>query len=211
MVGNRKPLLRSVDSGNDTHGRYMSGTPMKSIWASRAVPILARVSSTMLSALICHDSSRSGQVVKITPLRRSTPCGVSCICCAAPRAGRWRSENCAERELRAAAGRIAAARAAHLHQRIAVVDVAVGCHRAVAPIELRLVGMDHPLALAHLDVALERRLAGVLRDFGVHRIRGHLDLAVRRGVDACCAAAGGGGRQQCCHTGAARRRRRCAL
>ena len=96
MVGNRKPLLRSCDSGKETQGRYSSGTPMKSICASRAVPILLWVSSTMLSALMYQLSSRSGQVVKVTPLSVSTPCGVSCICCAAPRAGRWRSANSAD-------------------------------------------------------------------------------------------------------------------
>ena len=50
MVGNRKPLLRSLLSGNDTHGRYMSGTPMKSICG------IARGAD--LGARIEHDAAR---------------------------------------------------------------------------------------------------------------------------------------------------------
>ena len=98
MLGNRKPLLRSVPSGNDIHGRYSSGTPMKSTCASRPVPILLRVSRTMLCALIFQLSSLSGQVVKVTPLRLMTPCGVSFSSCAEPRPARCRSSNWAWRK-----------------------------------------------------------------------------------------------------------------
>ena len=75
MLGNRKPLLRSVPSGNDIHGRYRIGTPMKSTCASRPVPTLLRVSSVMLLRLDLPGSSLSGQVVKLTPSRLMTPCG----------------------------------------------------------------------------------------------------------------------------------------
>ena len=96
MPGKRKPLLRSLPSGNDTHGRYISGTPMNRICASLPVPSRLRVSRMMLSACNCQEVSFAGQVVNMTPRRRITPWGVSVMSRAAPRAARWRRANWAD-------------------------------------------------------------------------------------------------------------------
>ena len=96
MEGNRKPLLRSLPSGKDTHGRYTRGTPLKSTRAPRPVPIRSRVSSVMVLAFSSQLLSRGGQVVKVTPRRRNTPCGVSLISSALPRAARWIRSNSAD-------------------------------------------------------------------------------------------------------------------
>src|SRR5215471_15168044 len=99
IVGYRKPLLRSLLSGNDSQGRYRIGTPSKLTVAERASPTRAAVSSRTLFARICHTSSVFGQVVNRTPFRSITPCGVSCSASAEPRAARCRRSNVADRKL----------------------------------------------------------------------------------------------------------------
>src|SRR5690349_6728295 len=55
MVGVRNPDLRSFDSGNSSHGAYITGTPRKYTLASCAVPTL-RSLSTSISSLRRYQS-----------------------------------------------------------------------------------------------------------------------------------------------------------
>ncbi len=55
IVGVRKPDLRSLDSGNSSHGVYMTGTSRKYTIALRAVPTL-RSLSTSISSLRRYQS-----------------------------------------------------------------------------------------------------------------------------------------------------------
>ena len=66
----------------------MMGTPLKSICASRPVPTFFLVSSAIRVARSTQDWSFTGQVVNVTCSSRISPCGLSCISLAAPRAER---------------------------------------------------------------------------------------------------------------------------
>ena len=179
MVGKRKPLLRSLLRGKDTHGRYRSGTPRKSMCASRPVPMLVRVSRVMSLAFSCQAVSFAGQVVKVTPLRSSTPWGVRVMSCAVPRALRCARLNCAWRNAGAGGRVVTAAGPGDVHQRIAVVDVLIGVHRALRAVVLHLLGADLPIALGRHHVAVQCALA-----VDPHRrgVTGDVDRATRGGA-----------------------------
>ena len=127
--------------------------------ASRPVPMLVRVSRVMSLAFSCQEVSFTGQVVKVTPLRSSTPWGVRrhVLRRAAGAALREAELRLAER---GAGGRVVtAAGPGDVHQRDPVVDVLIGAHGALRAVVLHLLGADLPIALGRHHVAVQRSLA----------------------------------------------------
>ena len=130
----------------------MMGTPLKarSICASRPVPTFLLVSSAIRVARSTQDWSFTGQVVNAgTCSSRISPCGLSCISLAAPRAERCTRLKVPDWISAPAVGGVAATRAGDMRDRVGVVDAALCAHRVVVAVVLEMVRLDRAISLTH--------------------------------------------------------------